>query len=484
MINSLRSRATNGFLWSAFDRLLAQGSQLFFNIILARLLMPDDFGLIGLLSIFIVISQSFIESGMGSGLIQKKDRVDLDYSTVFIFNFCVSLFFYLLLYIFSPLIADFFERGDLVLLIRILGLTIIINSLAIVHRSILTINLDFKTFAKVNTIAILISGSVTLVLAYIGFGVWALVVQNLLMTTISVILLWSFCNWTISFKFSYQSFRQLFSYGSKLLVTSLYSTSLNEIFNVSIGKIYSAQVLGYYTNAKKLTDASSETITSILQQVSFPILASLQYDRDKLLEIYIKLIRITSFFIFPFMTLFAMLADPFIKLLLTDKWAATIPLLQLLCFARIVTPISVVNLNILKAVGRSDLFLKVDLVKLPIIILILIITIPLSVKAMVIGSVIVSIISFFINAYMPGKLFGYGAISQLKDITPMFFATFSMAILVFFTNMFFESNIFKLFFGLLTGLTTYIATSYFLKIPELEDTKVVFKNIVTKYYNK
>lgn len=474
MSDSLKAKATRGVLWSALDRFLAQGSQIVFNVILARILMPEDFGLVGMLSIFIVISQSFVDSGMGSGLIQKKDRTDLDFSTVFIFNAAVSLVIYLILFLSSPLIADFFEKQELVLLTRILGLSIIINSLSIVQRSILSISLDFKTFAKINSISIIISGIIAVALAYSDWGVWSLVIQNLLMAIISVILFWTFSKWKFSLKFSVESFKNLFSYGSKLLIASLYANTFSEIYNVSIGKIYTAQSLGFYTNAKKFSDSASSTITSVLQQVTFPILSSLKDDREKLISVYVRLIRITAFFVVPLMSLFALLADPLIRLLLTDKWESAIPLLQWLCIARIVTPISVVNMNILNAVGRSDLFLKVDLSKLPIIIIALVVTIPLGIKAIVIGSVATSFISFFINAYMPGKLFGYGALAQLRDMSKIILATLFMILVVIFVLNIFDNLVVKLIASIFAGIFSYLFFSKILKIEGLKEIELVF----------
>jgi len=472
--DSLKTKATDGMLWSAIDRFLAQGSQVAFNVILARLLMPEDFGVIGMLSIFIVISQSFVDSGMGSGLIQKKNRTDKDFSTVFIFNTTISLFIYFILFFSAPIIANFFERQELVFLTRILGLNIIINSFAIVQRTILTINLDFKTFAKINTLSVIVSGIFAVALAYNDFGVWSLVIQNLLMASISVILFWSLSKWKLSLKFSFESFKQLFSYGSKLLIASLYANSLSEIYNASIGKVYNAQSLGFYTNAKKFSDSASFTITSVLQQVTFPILSSLQDDKERLISVYVRLIRITAFLIIPIMTLFALLADPLIRILLTDKWEAAIPLLQWLCIARIVTPISALNMNILNAVGRSDLFLKVDLSKLPIIIAALVITIPLGIKAIVIGSVVTSLLSFFINAYMPGKLFGYGAFKQLKDMKKIIIATLGMILLVFLTQKLVDQFLLKIMLGSFVGVSSYILFCSLMKMHEIKEIKSIF----------
>lgn len=475
---SLKSMATKGMLWSALDKFAVQGGQFIIGIILARLLMPEDFGLIGMLSIFIAISQTFIDSGMGSGLIQKKNRSNVDFSTVFVFNLVVSVSFYGILFTTAPLIARFYETPQLVLLTRVLAINIIINSLAIVQRSKLIINIDFKTIAKVNVVSVLSGGLVAVYFAYTGWGVWALIIQNLVRALVSVVMFWILSHWKPSLIFSKESFKTLFGFGSKLLVSGLYATGLNEIYNISIGKVYSASELGYYTRSKQFAEVSAGTVTSIIQQVTYPILASIQDNKERLVSVYSRLIKMTAFLVFPAMTLLALLAHPFIMLLLTDKWAPAIVLLQWLCFARVVTPISALNMNILNAVGRSDLFLKVDLAKAPIIIATLLITIPLGVKAIVIGNVITSVISFFINAYLPGKLFGYGAKQQIKDMILIFIATAVMAIAVFLITLLFENYYLQLGLGLITAIVFYAITSYFLKIEELNEVKNILRKII------
>lgn len=476
----LKKVALNGVLWSALEKLSVQAGQLVVGIILARLLMPEDFGLIGMLSIFLAISQTFIDGGLGSGLIQKKNVNDLDFSTVFIFNFLVSVFFYLLLFFTAPLIADFYETPKLIPLTRILSFNIIINSLAIVQRSKLTINIDFKTLAKVNIVSILLGGLAAVYFAYAGFEVWSLVVQVIVSSSTSVVMFWFLGDWKPSVIFSKKSFKQLFGFGSKLLIAGIYSKLLNNVYNIIIGKTYSISDVGYYTRAKGFADIGSSSVGSVIQQVTYPILASLQDDKIRMISVYRRVIRMTAFFIFPIMTLFALLADPLVRLFLTEKWVPIIVLLQLMCFARIVTPISFVNMNILNAVGRSDLFLKVDLVKFPIILLSLIITIPLGVKAMVIGHVFVSSISFFINAYMPGKLFGYGAMSQMKDMIPIFISTIFMALAVFLVTVFLDNLYLKLIFGSIIGVVFYLGICLIFKLKEVDELKSVLVNFKNK----
>lgn len=474
MSNSLKSQATRGMIWSAVEKFSVQGGQFVIGIVLARLLIPEDFGLIGMLAIFIAIAQTFVDSGMGSGLIQKQKRTSHDFSTVFVFNFGVSSFFYLLLFITAPYIADFYATPALINITRVIGINIIINSLSIVQRTRLTIALNFKTLAKVNIISVIFSGVIAIYLAYTGFGVWSLVYRQLINSIVSVILLWYFSKWKASFVFSKKSFKDLFGYGSKILAAGIYAKVFQNIYNIAIGKAYSAGNLGYFTQAKLLAEVTSGTVTSILQQVTFPILAALQEDKERMISVYRRLIKMTAFFIFPTMTILAVLAEPFVALFLGEKWLPTVPLLQWMCFARILYPISGLNLNILNANGRSDLFLKVDLSKAPLLIAALIITIPISVKAMVIGQVITGFISFFINAYMPGKLFGYGAFSQIKDIWPILIITMITALITHISIMFIDILILKLIIGGLIAIVSYIAICYLSKIQELEEIKLLF----------
>ena len=477
---SLKSKATKGMLWNAVEKLSIQTGQFIIGIVLARILMPEDFGLIGMLTIFIAISQTFIDSGMGSGLIQKKNRTEVDFSTVFVFNFAVSVFFYIILYFTAPLIATFYDIPQLTLLTRVLTINIVINSLAIVQRSRLTINIDFKTIAKVNVVAVITGGTFGIIFAYLGYGVWSLVIQNLIRSTITVIMLWFLSRWKPSLLFSKQSFRALFGFGSKLLLAGIIAQLFRNIYNIIIGKVYSAAELGFYAKALGFADLTAGTVTDVLNQVTYPLLASLQDERERMIFVFSRMIRMSAFFIFPIMTTLALLADPFIRLLLTEKWLPAVPLLQWMCFARIFYPVSVINMNILNAIGRSDLFLKVDLSKLPITVMALIITIPLGVKAMVIGHVVTSFIAYIINAYMPGRLFGYGPISQMREMIPVFLVTGITAIAIYVVNSYIDILILKLIIGVLTGVVVYFGFSFMFRIQEIKEVQILIRNLLNR----
>lgn len=477
---SLKSAATKGVIWSAVDKFAVQFGQFVVGIVLARILLPEDFGLIGMLSIFMSMSQTFIESGLGTGLIQRQERTDVDFSTLFVFNLFVSGFFYVLLFVSAPFIASFFEQPQLINLTRILGLSLFLNAFAIVQRTKLTIAIDFKSIAKSNVIGMIVGGLFGVLAATNGYGVWSLVIQMLVSLLASSLTLWVLSKWSPSIVFSKESFQSLFGYGSKLLIAGLYAQILNNVYNICLGKFYATASLGYYTRAKSFADISAGTIVSILQQATFPILTSIQHDQEKLVSVYSRIIRMSAFLIIPIMTLVALLAKAIVILLLTEKWAALIPLLQWIVFSRVFLPMSAINMNLLNAVGRSDLFLKVDLSKLPITVLAMVITIPLGVKAIIIGHVVTSAISFAINAYLPGKFYGYGFFKQIRDILPFCFATIGMAVSVFLLTYFVENLILQLLFGLIIGGVSYLFFCWLLKLEELAEVGKIFLNLIKK----
>jgi teichuronic acid exporter len=479
---SLKATAIKGIIWSAIDKFAVQLGQFVVSVMLARILVPEDFGLLGMLAIFLAISQTFIESGLGTGLIQRQERKDIDFSTLFVFNLAVSSFFYWLLFFSAPLIASFFKQPQLTELARVLGLTLFFNAFAIVQRTKLAIAFDFKSIAKSNVIGMLTGGLCGVIAAMNGYGVWSLVIQILSGSFASLMVLWFLNKWRPTVDFSKNAFRSLFGYGSKLLIAGLYAQILNNVYNICIGKFYPASVLGFYTRAKSFADISAGTIVSVLQQATFPVLVAVQHDKEKLVSVYSRIIKMSAFLIIPIMTLIALLAKPIVVLLLTEKWNSLIPLLQWIVFSRVFLPMSAINLNVLNAIGRSDLFLKVDLSKLPLTIIAMAITIPLGVKAMIIGNVCTAAIFFVINAYLPGKFYGYGPIKQLKDMLPFVLAALGMAISVIATSYFINNLILQLFLGAGLGLITYVIICWLLKLEELKEIKKLLLNYKQQYF--
>ncbi|KAA6340143.1 Teichuronic acid biosynthesis protein TuaB [termite gut metagenome] len=472
---SLKSKTIIGIFWNSVERFLVQIVQFILSIIMARLLLPSDYGLLGMLAVFIAISTLFIDAGFTMALIQKKNRTEVDFSTVFYFNIIISICCYFLFYTCAPLIATFYHTAELTSIIRILFLNLIINSLCIIQNTKLSIAMNFKTKAIVNFVSVVVSGCFGVLIAYNGFGVWALVFQILCQSIMNVILLYTFCRWKPLCVFSKESFKQLFHFGSKLLSAGFIATIMNNLYTIFIGKLFSPSQVGYYTRGMQFPALISSTISSILQGVTFPIMTSVQDDREHLISIYRKMIRTTSFFVIPAMTGLAMISEPFIRYFLTEKWMPAVVIMQWICLARLFTPLSALNMNILNAVGRSDLFLKVDLSKLPITMIALIITVPLGLRPVVIGHCITSFIAYFINAYLPGKFFGYGAFRQIKDMLPTLICTGGMMIVLLVIFFYIHSDLLKIVISIIAGVLTYYILAFIFKIEELQDINIIIK---------
>jgi len=314
-----------------------------------------------MIAIFISISSALVESGMGNALIQRKDLSEDDYITVFIFNLVVSLLLYCVLFIAAPYISGFYNQPQLILITRVLGLLIVINAFGITQSARLTREMDFKTHALISLVALFISGSFAVTTAYMGYGVWALVIQQLGSSLITIFGLYIACGILHSLKFSKTSFKSLFGFGSYLLAASIYAQIFQNIYNIILGKLHSSATLGIYSRAKGLSDLSSGLIAQILQKVTYPLLCSIREDETRLVSVYSRLIRMAAFIIFPVMILMSLLAEPLILVLLGETWLDAVFIFQLLSIARITYPISVINMSILNAQGRSDLYLKVDL---------------------------------------------------------------------------------------------------------------------------
>lgn len=478
--SSLKSKAAKGIAWSAFGTFSSQGISFVIGIILARILMPADYGLIGMLAVLFAVSQLVVDSGFSNALIQKIDRTETDFSTIFYINLLASLIIYLILFFTAPLIAQFYKAPELTLLTRILSLNIIIGSFAIVQQARLKIILDFKTPAIITMLSVGISGVLGLFMAYSGYGVWALVAQSLCLSAVKTILLFIFNKWWPKLVFNIDSLKQLFKFSSNLLVAGLVATIVNNMYAILIGKLFSPKDVGFYTRARQFPELLSGTISNILQGVTYPILASLQNDRERMVSVYGRLMRITVFFVMPSLTLFALLAEPFIRLLLTEKWMPVVPLIQWLCFARMITPISALNMNILNAIGRSDLFLKVDMSKLPIVLVTMAITVPFGIEIVVIGNFFTSFVSFFINAYYPGKLFGFGPLRQVKEMATVIIANLIMTIIVLGITRFVPGDLMKLITGTILGIFTYLLASYMMKIEELKEVQKMAFHLIKK----
>lgn len=474
-MSELKDKTVKGVFWSAVDRFSAQGIQFVFSILIARLLLPEDYGVIAMLNIFLAVSQTFIDSGFGTALIRKNDRTETDFSTVFYFNIVVAVAFYLVLYFAAPAIAKFYETPLLESVTKIVALNLIISSLSGIHNAKLSINIDFKSRAKISIISTFITGAVGLWMAYAGYGVWALVVQNLCSSVIRTVMLWIIVKWCPSLIFSWKSFKELFSFGSKLLASGLLDTLYNNIYTLIIGKVFSPATLGVYSKANTLAQFPSSNITSVLQSVTFPVLSTIQNEEDRLANVYRRFLKLSAFVIFPMMTGLSAVADPFIRLVLTDKWEGVIYLLQIICFQLMWYPIHAINLNILQVKGRSDYFLKLEIFKKVQGVLILCITVPMGIVAMCYGSVISSLISLIWNTYYTNKLIGYGYWAQMRDLLPILIHSLIMWALVLLIVNLMPTLWLKLIIGVLTGMIYYIAGAYIMKFPEMNELLSILK---------
>lgn len=421
MSHELKKKAVRGVLWSFIEQFSGQIIQFGISVIIARILSPSDYGLIGMIAFFMAISQVFIDGGFGSALIQKKDRDEKDLSTVFYINIGMSLICYLILFVFAPLISDFYNQQKLIPIIRIYSLTLIIGSLSSINNTLLIINVDFKTKSKISVPTSIASGIIGIGAACLGYGVWALIIQAISSSIITVILNFYFVRWHPQLIFSKKSFKTLFSYGSKLLISSIIASAYTNIYSLVIGKQFSPAILGYYSRASGFTTLISNNINSIVSRVSFPILSNIQ-DNDALLrDVYNKYIQMSSFIIFPCVLLLCGIAKPLVLILLTEKWIPTISILHIICFSYLWNGIIDVNLNLLKVKGRTDLVLKLEIVKKTIAISILLISILFdNIYAICLGSVTYGFIALYLNTIYTKKLLSFGFFQQCKLFLPYF----------------------------------------------------------------
>ena len=460
MAQSVRKELTYGVFWNFLEKVLMEGAQFIISIILARILLPSDYGLIGMLAIFIAVSNVFIDGGFAKALIQKKDCQDVDYSTAFVSNIVLSFLIYAVLFVCAPLIARFYREPSLINITRVLSLNFVLGSFNIVQRARLMAKVDFKSLAQIKVVSVIFGGIVGILMAYLGYGVWSLVGQTLSSTVVMLFLFPFYSKWKPSLQFSQSSFKELFGFGWKLMVTGVYAVIVNNISTICIGRAYNSSKLGFYTRASQFSSLIAFTVNDVLGTVTFPVLSHLQDEREHMVSVYKKSLFYTALIIFPVMILCTILARPIILILLTEKWLPCVVLMQWLFLARMFTPLSSINMNVLNAIGRSDLFMKIDFAKAPLTIITLLITIPISVEAICIGVFIETLICFFINAYMPGRLFGYGAWQQIKDWRYIFLSLIVMSFLVLlFTH--FVSNIWlQLFLGGFIGLVSYIGCCF------------------------
>ena len=482
MQGSLKGKTIHGVIWSLIDNVSSSGVIFFVGIILARLLTPEEYGVMAMVSIFIAISNSIIDSGFSSALIRKVKVKPIEYNTVFYFNLLISLLLYICLFFISPFIALFFREPILCEVMRVIGLILIINALSIIPYTIFVREINFKTQTIISLIASVGSGVIGVWMAFSGQGVWSLVGQQLGRQCLNTLFLWFFCHWKPTVSFSMTAFKEMFGFGSKLLLSGLLDTIYKDIYYIVNGRCFSSSILGQYTRAKQFSMVFSTNLTTVVQRVSFPVLSSIQDDSIRLREAYRKVIKSTMLVSFACMLGLAAIAKPLLILLISDKWLPAVYFLQIVCFSNMLYPLHAINLNILKVKGRSDVFLKLEVIKKVLAIFPILVGVYLGIEMMLWGSVIISVISYFLNAYYSASLINYSVYEQLKDIFPSFIVSLGVGFLMWSISLLSISYYLMLIIQLSTGFILAYLIYNWLRLDEFLEIKSIANNYVKKFY--
>lgn len=474
---TLKDKAINGVLWNSTGNFASLGIEFFIGIVLARLLSPTEFGLIGTITIVISLSQVFVNSGFSQAIIRKQDCTQKDYSTAFFFNLGVSLLFFTMLYFSAGAISVFFKNIELKPLIQVVGIGLIINSLSIIQQAKLTKRIDFKLQSKISISSSILSGIIAVILAYTGFGVWSLVFKTLSYSTFVAVLLWSSTKWKPNFVFSIKSFKELFGFGSKLLLSGLIGTFLQNINYMIIARYFTAQDLGYFTRAEMFKNLPSSNISGVVTVVGYPVLATLQDDKIQMKEVFRDMFINTFFIIAVLMLGMAAIAKSMIITLIGTQWLPSVELLQMLSLLGIMIPINSMNINVLNVVGRSDLYLKLQLITQLLTIPNIFIGVFFGIKALIVGMIIIALLAYVIFNHESNKILDYPLSEQLKDILPSFFLAMLMGIVVYFVGFFSPFiSIVTLVVQIFTGVIIVFASGEFFKIKEYLFIKTIILN--------
>lgn len=473
----MAKRIVKGVSWSAIERFSVQAVQFIISVVLARLLMPEAYGVIALALVILNVLQTVNEVGFGAALMHKLDRDELDFSSVFVMNMVMGVSLYAILFFTAPLLENLFNVEGLAVVTRWIGLNLIITSFIVVQRTKLFIAVDFKTMAKASLVGVIISGIAGIVYAYNGGGVMALVVQSLLNNLVTTVLIWLQSKWRPSLIFSWGRFVKLFNYAYKLILSRFVNTAFNEIYSAVVGAFYTPAQLGLFNRAKSFETMTSINITTTVQRVSTPILCEKQKDHYELGQSLIYFIRNTSFFVFPLLCGLLVLADPLIRVLLTDKWEGAIWILQVLCPVGMLYVFSTFNLNIFNATGRTDWALKCETIKKVVDIAIIICAIRISFQALVWSQVVIAVFEFFINLFYTKKQIGLGLIEQLKSVLGIFVCSAVMAVVVFCVASLMMSDVVKLFVGIVVGVLTYVILCLLINV---NNSRTLVKKILSR----
>lgn len=464
MKSNLKENIVKGLFWKFLERGGVQGIQFAIQIILARLLSPNDYGVIALISVFIAIANIFIQSGFGQALVQKITVDDTDYSSVFYLNLLISTIIYAILFITAPYIAKFYSIPILSSVLRVQAVTLFFGAFNAVQTAHVQRDMNFKKIFMTSLGGIIVQGIVGISMAYKGFAVWALVFSTLANNLSTTIILWQVVDWRPKLLFSYKKLKVLFHFGSRLLISGIIDTIYTNIYSLTIGKLYNQKNLGYYNRGQNIPSMLVSNIDGSIQSVMLPALSSEQNDKQRLKEITRRSILTSTFLVFPVMVGLAVVAKSLIVILLTEKWLPAVPFMQLSCIAFAFYPIHTANLQAINAIGRSDIFLKLEIIKKILGISILIVSVPFGIYALVTGSVLVSILSTFINSWPNKKLLNYRFKEQFKDMMPSMILSIIMGVIVYGIS-FFNFNIWlTLILQIIVGIIVYILGAKLFKL--------------------
>lgn len=481
---SLKDKAIKGVSWSLAGNVIKNLISFIIGIILARLLTPGEYGLVGMAGVFIYVTYVFVDSGFSTALIQRPVCTRADYSTVFYTNLIISLLFFFLLFFTSGYIADFYSESELTPIVKVLAFLIILYALSIVHRSIIIKEINFKLLNVIQITSQLSSGVIAIIMAYRGFGVWSLVWKTLLNQLFVNFQLWIFNKWYPTLEFSLSSLKEMFSFSSKLLISGIINKIYEQIYNLIIGKFFSANELGLYTRANHFKDLPSQSISGAIMSVSFPVFAQVQDDTVRLKQIAKKIIKATMFVNITAMLGMLAISGNLIITLIGNKWSGATPYLQLLCIVGLFYPLHPINLNIITALGRSDLFLRLEILKKLLAVPVILIGIFTTVKIMIIGMIISSLTAIFINSYYTQKLIDYGIREQFADISGSLILGIIMSFLVFIFGLLlksFEPKLILLVLQIALGILFAVGIAYAFRMKEYFDFKEI---LVTRILHK
>lgn len=473
---SLKDKAVNGAMWRIVELFCNQVVAFVIGIILARLLAPEDYGVIGMLTIFFAVARCFTDCGFGTALVQNKDRTEEDYSTAFIFNVGASIIVFLLLFMAAPFIARFYNIPILKDVTRVSAFSFVICGLTGIQFAKLNIDLKFKFRSQLSILSTILTGVTGIALAFMGFGVWALVLQGLFSSIIIGIVLWTNSGWKPKLIFSTSSFKRLWKFGSNMLGSGIINTIYNNLYTLVIGKCYSPASVGMYNRANGYAILPTSVIMDMSLGVNFPLLAKLQDDRERLLNAYEKLLKVPFYVLYPILIGLIVLAEPTIQVMIGDKWLPCVPYLQILCVGYMFYPLNGLNVNLLMVKGRSDLVLKMDFIKKPLGIFLLVAAIPFGIIWMMVGKAFYSIIVYSMNCYYTNRILDYGFIKQVKVLTPIIFNSLFMGVVVFSATFFLSPNMLKLVVGIPLGMIFYATVGFLRKDDALFEIISIIKS--------